>query len=99
MNIRNPLLLALMQSGQVEIHTMPARSETAPAAELEFLTIEQQVEENKYFQIQKTKQDEKKEIQRRLNAPIKGNAGELTGIIPGLENVAHDDIPLFSFKA
>ena len=66
--------------------------------QLEMMTLAQQIEEDAYLNDGKARQDAQDEIRRRAAAPLRGDAGDLTGIIPGMENHVSDDVPLFGFS-
>ena len=62
------------------------------------LTPEEMAQADAKLQAQKDAQAQRAEVMRRAAAPIVGTTGDMTDIIPGMEDFTFDDTPLFGFK-
>lgn len=61
------------------------------------MTPEEMAQADARLEEQRIASAQRREVMRRASELIRGNAGELTGIIPGMEGMVEDDTPLFGF--
>jgi hypothetical protein len=62
------------------------------------LTPEEMAQADARLEAQRIAAATRRQVMQRASELIRGNAGELTGIIPGMEDIAEDDTPLFGVR-
>jgi len=62
------------------------------------LTPEEMAQADARLEAQRIAESQRAEIMRRAQAPITGTTGDMTGIIPGMEDFTFDDTPLFGVR-